>query len=83
MQRRRLGSRAGHHAHLAPPPHHHPSAPAPCHTPALTQVMQDALHPNAAGHELLAQCLDPLITKLMQRPVGPSASLATKATGDE
>ena len=30
-------------------------------------LMPDGLHPNAAGHELLAQCLDPLVTKLMQR----------------
>lgn len=31
-------------------------------------LMPDALHPSAAGHELLAQCLDPLVHKLMQRP---------------
>lgn len=35
-------------------------------------LMQDALHPNAAGMELLAECLDPLVTKLMQQPADPS-----------
>jgi hypothetical protein len=30
-------------------------------------LMPDALHPNAAGYELLAECLDPLVTQLMQR----------------
>lgn len=38
--------------------------------------MPDALHPNAAGQELLAQCLDPLIHKLMQAPSSEEASSA-------
>ncbi|KAI7835515.1 hypothetical protein COHA_010589 [Chlorella ohadii] len=42
-----------------------------------SDLMQDALHPNAAGMELLAQCLDPLITKLMQRPAVVTASTRT------
>ena len=32
-------------------------------------LMPDALHPSVPGYELLAQCLDPLVTKLVQRPL--------------
>lgn len=43
--------------------------------------MPDALHPNAAGYELLAECLDPLVTKLMQRANDTSAAGASAAAG--
>jgi lysophospholipase L1-like esterase len=39
-------------------------------------LMPDALHPSAAGYELLAQCLDPLVARLMQRPAGAGAGQA-------
>ena len=41
--------------------------------------MPDALHPSVPGYELLAQCLDPLVTKLVQRPL--AAEGATAAAG--
>ena len=31
----------------------------------LPELMPDALHPNAAGMELLAQCLSPVVDELM------------------
>ena len=37
-------------------------------------LLPDALHPSAAGYELLAQCLDPLVTKLMQRTAAAAAA---------
>lgn len=71
---------------------------APSRRGISAQLMPDGLHPNAAGHELLAQCLDPLVTKLMQRgaqeggqegaprtrgPAGGSGGAATLAVGDQ
>lgn len=40
----------------------------PDHRAIDARLMPDALHPSPAGYELLAECLDPLITQLMQRP---------------
>ncbi|KAL4448233.1 hypothetical protein ABPG75_005452 [Micractinium tetrahymenae] len=37
-----------------------------------TDLMPDVLHPNPEGYELLAECLDPLVTKLMQHPSVPT-----------
>ena len=31
--------------------------------------MPDGLHPNAAGMELMAKCLEPLIAQLMAQPM--------------
>lgn len=45
-------------------------------------LMPDALHPNAAGHELLAECLDPLITRLMQQPSAAASADAADAQGE-
>ena len=30
--------------------------------------MPDGLHPNAAGMELMAECLDPLVARLVAQP---------------
>jgi hypothetical protein len=42
-------------------------------------LMPDALHPSAPGYELLAQCLDPLVTKLVQRPLAAERATAAAA----
>ncbi|KAI3426404.1 hypothetical protein D9Q98_008774 [Chlorella vulgaris] len=45
-------------------------------------IMPDALHPNAAGYQLLAECLDPLVTKLMQaQPVLEGEQLLSDSDG--
>lgn len=47
---------------LAAPPGH-------ALTCGFQDLMPDGLHPNAAGMERLAQCLDPLVAELMAQPV--------------
>lgn len=44
---------------------------APDRRAIRTDLMPDVLHPNPEGYELLAQCLDPMVTKLMQHPGVP------------
>ncbi len=45
-----------------------------CHTvltpgmPCGQGLMPDGLHPNAAGMELMAGCLDPLVARLVAQP---------------
>lgn len=36
-----------------------------CCVQILPELMPDALHPNAAGMELLAQCLSPVVDEIM------------------
>jgi len=36
-------------------------------------LLPDGVHPNAAGHELLAQCLDPLLQRLLGPVQAPIA----------
>ncbi len=40
----------------------------PCHT-SPQELIPDGLHPNAAGNDIMAGCLEPLIAQLVALPV--------------